>query len=46
MWKRLLCFLFGHNTICLGKSEMQGELWTVYDWKCVRCGLDCNSSRG
>lgn len=44
MW--IVCMFVGHNLICVGQSDMQGELWTTYDYVCSRCGYYCNSSMG
>lgn len=32
------CFFFGHDREEYCKNDMAGELWTVYIWKCKRCG--------
>jgi hypothetical protein len=46
MFSWLWCLIVGHDFECLGESKMQGELWTVYDYSCKRCGHFANSTLG
>lgn len=38
----LMCWFIGHDLKDLGPSAMQGELWTVHDYVCKRCGYFTN----
>lgn len=40
------CWVVGHDFEDLGPSPIQGELWTVHDYSCKRCGYFANSTLG
>jgi uncharacterized OB-fold protein len=38
--RRLICWLFGHRSICLKRDMIQSgdRHYTLTGWKCERCG--------